>query len=462
VTTLAVVPRDPGGTRSPAVRNLAPARFRPPGPRVPRLLAGIGGMPLGGRSLGLAEHQLMYGPVPVRGLARGRPGRLIDLAEASGLTGRGGAGFPTGRKMRSVAAGPGSKVVVANGAEGEPASRKDGLLLSRLPHLVLDGIALAVEAVGASEAYLCVHGTQDSLLHSLDRAVLERRAADLDPVRIEVVGLPHRYVSSEQSSIVQFLNGGPAVPTFSPPRPHERGVHGNPTLVHNVETLAHLALIARFGDRWFRRAGLPSAPGTTLVTVSGAVRNPGVYEIELGTSAGQVVMLADGPSEPLQALLIGGYFGAWLPVSAAWPVPMTHAGLKAAGGALGAGIVIALPASCCPIAETARVVRYLAEETAGQCGPCVLGLPALAEALAQLAFSGGQDRTLAEIGALIRLVEGRGACRHPDGATQLVRSVLSAFPADAQRHERQGPCPGVGRPPLLPLPGDEERDWDFR
>jgi len=457
---MALAPRTPTGPRSPAVR---PARFRPPGPRVPRLLAGIAGLPPG-----LEGHELRYGPLPVRGLARGRPGRLIDLAEASGLTGRGGAGYPTGRKMRSVAAGPGNKVVVANGAEGEPASRKDRLLLTRLPHLVLDGIALAAEAVGASEAYLCVHGTQDSLLNTLDGAVLERRAADLDPVRIEVVGLPHRYVSSEQSSIVQFLNGGPAVPTFSPPRPHERGVHGNPTLVHNVETLAHLALIARFGDRWFRRAGLPSAPGTTLVTVSGAVRNPGVYEIELGTSAGQVVMLADGPSEPLQGLLIGGYFGAWLPVSAAWPVPMTHAGLKAAGGALGAGIVIALPASCCPIAETARVVRYLAEETAGQCGPCVFGLPALADALAQLAFSGslgrGRDRThgLAEIGALIRLVEGRGACRHPDGATQLVRSVLSAFPADAQRHERQGPCPGVGRPPLLPLPGDEERDWDFR
>ena len=299
-----------------------------------------------------------------------------------------------------------------------------------------------------------MHGTQDSLLNTLDRAVLERRAADLDPVRIEVVGLPHRYVSSEQSSIVQFLNGGPAVPTFSPPRPHERGVHGNPTLVHNVETLAHLALIARFGDRWFRRAGLPSAPGTTLVTVSGAVRNPGVYEIELGTSAGQVVMLADGPSEPLQGLLIGGYFGAWLPVSAAWPVPMTHAGLKAAGGALGAGIVIALPASCCPIAETARVVRYLAEETAGQCGPCVFGLPALADALADLAFYGGRGRALGQLAALVPLVERRGACRHPDGATQLISSALRAAAADARMHDELGPCRGVLREPLLPIPGD--------
>jgi NADH:ubiquinone oxidoreductase subunit F (NADH-binding) len=280
-------------------------------------------------------------------------------------------------------------------------------------------------------------------------------------VRIQLAGLPGRYVSSEQSSIVHYLNGGPGVPTFSPPRPHERGVDGKPTLVHNVETLAHLALIARYGDRWFRGAGLPTAPGSMLVTVSGAVARPGVYEIELGTPIGQVVMLAGGAVEPLQALLVGGYFGAWLPVRAAWPVPMTHAGLKAAGGAMGAGIVIALPASCCPLAETARVVRYLAEETAGQCGPCMFGLPALADALGRLAYSGRRNGAIDQISALIPVIEGRGACRHPDGATQLVRSVLRAFPEDACRHEQHGACSGLARPPLLPLPNDEERDWDF-
>jgi NADH:ubiquinone oxidoreductase subunit F (NADH-binding) len=173
------------------------------------------------------------------------------------------------------------------------------------------------------------------------------------------------------------------------------------------------------------------------------------------------VMLAGGPADPLQALLVGGYFGAWLTVRAAWPVPMTHAGLKAAGGAMGAGIMIALPASCCPLAETARVIRYLAEETAGQCGPCMFGLPALADALGRLAYSGGRDGEIDQIASLIAVIEGRGACRHPDGATQLVRSVLRAFPADARGHERRGACTGVARPPLLPLPDDEERDWDF-
>jgi NADH:ubiquinone oxidoreductase subunit F (NADH-binding) len=408
---------------------------------VPRLLAGLSYY----RPADLDEHQRCYGPLPLPGP------RFIDGVDASGLTGRGGAGFPTGRKMRSVAAGRGAKIVVANGAEGEPASSKDRLLLTRLPHLVLDGIVVAAMAVGAADAFVCVHEHETGLLDSLDSAVAERG----DPVRIQVTGIPGRYVASEQSSIVQHLNGGPAKPTFAPPRPHERGVRGLPTLVHNVETLAHLALIARYGPRWFRSAGLPAAPGSALVTVSGAVYRPGVYEIELGTPIGQVVALAGGPAEPLQALLVGGYFGAWLPAGAALPVAMTHAALKAAGGALGAGMVIALPTTSCLLAETARVVRYLADEGAGQCGPCVFGLPALADAMADLAFQGGRRRAGRQIEALIPLIERRGACRHPDGVTQLVRSALRAAAADSRFHDHAGPCRGVLREPLLPIPSDD-------
>ena len=436
--------------------ELALVTDRSPGLRLPRLLAGISYYSVAG----LRDHEQQYGPLPLWGTSgRRRPGRLLDIVDASGLTGRGGAGFPTGRKMRSVLSGPGSAVVVANGAEGEPASCKDRLLLTRLPHLVLDGITLAAHAVGAREAYLCIHGQETDLLDALDDAVAQRRAAGLDPVPIQVTGIPGRYVASEQSSIVGYLNGGPAKPTFSPPRPHQRGVHGRPTLVNNVETLAHLALIARFGDRWFRRIGLPSAPGSTLVTVSGAVARPGVYEIEMGTPAGQVVMLAGGPAERPAALLVGGYFGAWLPAGAAWPVPMCHAALKAAGGAMGAGMVIVLPVSSCGLAETARVVRYLADENAGQCGPCMFGLPALADAMADLAYHGGRRRALERVASLAGLVAGRGACRHPDGAVQLVRSALRAFGADARRHEHRGPCPGVTRAPLLPVPSDADWDW---
>jgi NADH:ubiquinone oxidoreductase subunit F (NADH-binding) len=407
---------------------------------VPRLLAGLSYHHLAD----LDEHERFYGPLPEVGR------RFIDVVDASGLTGRGGAGFATGRKLRSVSARHGKKVVVANGSEGEPASSKDRLLLTRLPHLVLDGIAVAVASVGASEAYLALHGHERQLIEHLEAAVAERD----DPVPVQVTGIPAKYVSSEQSAIVQYINGGPGKPTFSPPRPHERGVRGLPTLVNNVETLAHLALIARHGDGWFRSAGTPAAPGSTLVTVSGAVNRPGVYEVEMGTPVGEVVMLAGGPAERPQALLVGGYFGSWLPAGAAWPVPLTHAALKAAGGALGAGIIIALPESSCMLAETARVVRYLASEGAGQCGPCAFGLPALADAMAELAFHGGRNRSAARVSKLLPLIEGRGACRHPDGVTQLVRSALRAAAADAHWHDQAGPCAGVRRAPILPVPDD--------
>jgi NADH:ubiquinone oxidoreductase subunit F (NADH-binding) len=432
---------------------------RAPEVRLPRLLAGISYH----EPTSLLAHQKQFGPLPLGGGygSRERPDRLIDLIERSGLTGRGGAGFPTGRKMRSVLNGPGPAVVVANGCEGEPASSKDRLLLTRMPHLVMDGIAVAAAALGAQDAYLCVHGHEEGLLAHLEDAATERAAMGVDPVRIQLAGVPGRYVSSEQSSVVQFLNGGPGKPTFAPPRPHERGVKGRATLVSNVETLAHVALIARYGDGWFRSVGLPSSPGSTLVTVSGAVGRPGVYEIEMGTPVGQVIMLAGGPAERLQAILVGGYFGAWLPAEIAWQAPMSHSGLRAVGGVMGAGMVIALPVTSCGLAETARVVRYLAEETAGQCGPCVFGLPALADALTDLAYHGGRNRMVKEINELVKLVEGRGACRHPDGATQLVRSALATFEAEAQWHDDQGPCYGVQREPLLPIPGDDERDWDW-
>jgi NADH:ubiquinone oxidoreductase subunit F (NADH-binding) len=410
------------------------------------------------RPLDLNDHLREYGPVPLPGRdgRRGQNGtrsraRFLDLVDSAGLTGRGGAGFPTGRKMRAVASAGEATVVMANGAEGEPASFKDRLLMMRMPHMVLDGVALAAAAVGARDAFLCVHADQGDVLASLRAAVGERRNAGADPVTIKVAELPAGYVASEQSAIVQYLNGGPAKPTFSPPRTHESGVRGRATLVNNVETLAHLALIARYGDRWFRSVGLPSAPGSTLLTVGGAVANPGVYEIALGTTIGQVLTLA-GVAEPLQAVLTGGYFGAWVPVDRAWRVRMTHADLRAVGGTLGAGVLIALPRSACGLAETARVLGYLAEETAGQCGPCVMGLPALAGAVADLAYQGGRARQSDRVARFQRLVNGRGACRHPDGASQFAASALATFGADARQHEQRGPCGGLRRPPQLPLP----------
>lgn len=433
-----------------------PERPRP----VTRLLAGA----REDRPAELSEHVRDYGPLPLpaaawtgdEAAARRAAERLIQEVELSGLTGRGGAGFPTARKLRSVAAGKGQAVVVANGSEGEPASSKDRLLLTRVPHLVLDGISLAAFATGAVEAFLVVH-RDEQLIASLEAAVRARQVAGVDPVPVQIVGIEDRYVASEQTAIVQHLNGGPGLPMFAPPRTHERGVAGGPTAVNNVETLAHLALIARHGHAWFRAAGQPAAPGTALVTVSGAIARPGIYEIELGTPIGDILARAGGPTERPQAVLVGGYFGTWLPAEQAWGLPMSQPGLRSAGASMGAGVLIVLPESSCGLAETARVTRYLAGESAGQCGPCVFGLPALADALSELAHQGGRGDAVHRIAGLIPLIEGRGACRHPDGATQLAASALTAFRDHAYWHDKQRPCPSANQRPLLPVPSGGEQ-----
>jgi NADH:ubiquinone oxidoreductase subunit F (NADH-binding) len=437
-------------------RHVYPGRGRP---GAPRLLAGLAGQHTGGRQVGLHEHERYFGPLPLP--LRGGIGasghraatRLIDLVERSGLTGRGGAGFPAGRKLRSVADGAGKAVVVANGSEGEPASHKDRLLLRRAPHLVLDGISLAAFAVRATDAYLVVHGDDRRLVASLLGAVQARKVAGVDQVTINVVGIEHRYVASEQTAIVQWINGGPGLPTFAPPRTHERGVGGRPTAVNNVETLAHIALIARYGSEWFRQAGTQDAPGTALVTVTGAITRPGVYEIELGTRIGDLLSRAGGPTERPQAVLVGGYFGTWLPFDVARRARLSGPDLRSVHAAMGAGILVVLPESSCGLAETARVVKYLANQGAGQCGPCIFGLPALAAALAALARRGGSGDGVDQIASLIPLIEGRGACRHPDGATQLAASALTAFRDDVHVHDVDGPCSGVGGSSLLPIPG---------
>jgi NADH:ubiquinone oxidoreductase subunit F (NADH-binding) len=222
--------------------------------------------------------------------------------------------------------------------------------------------------------------------------------------------------------------------------------------VLNVETLACIALIARYGPAWFRELGTAAAPGTALITVSGAVRRPGVYEVALGTTIGQALDLAGGPAEPAQAVLAGGYFGGWLPLPAARRAQLTDQSLRIAGAALGPGVLVVLPASSCPLAEMARVTSYLASQSAGQCGPCVNGLPALADALGHVAFGQPGEDLLRWIDQLTGLVSGRGACHLPDGAAGLVTSALTTFHDDVRQHASHGPCGRAARSPVLPLP----------
>jgi len=389
--------------------------------------------------LDLLEFERVYGPLPAI------DARLLDAIEASGLTGRGGAGFPTARKLRAVRAA-GRAIVVGNGTEGEPASLKDKALLDRNPHLVIDGALVAADLVRSKRIVLAV-GRDRSTRQTLETALAERR----DAGRVSVAAAPDRFVAGEESALVHWLNGGESKPTATPPRPFERGVDGRPTLVQNVETLANIALIARRGATWFRGAGTSDEPGTVLATVGGAVSRPGVVEVPLGVPLADLFALCGGLTEPAQAYLVGGYFGRW--VAASDELLLSRKSLAGVGGTLGARVVVALGGRSCGVVETARVVAFGAAQSAGQCGPCVFGLRALADRLEELARGGARaPGAFAHLERLEGQIARRGACAHPDGVLGFVRSAVQVFEREFALH-RAGGCSAVDRRPVLPAPG---------
>ena len=404
-----------------------------PAGRLPRLLLGLRDDHL---AVPLEQHLRLFPMLAT-------PRELIALVEASGLRGRGGGGFPTGQKLATVAAQRGRPTVVVNAAEGEPASGKDRALMRHNPHLVLDGAVLVATALGAREAVVAVSADAALETRRVGAAIAERRRQRLDSVDLRVATVPARFVTGEETALLQALAGRPAKPTLKPPYPFERGLGGQPTLVQNAETLAHVALIARYGPAWFREAGAVDAPGTALVTLSGAVARPGIHEIEFGWTLADLLRRGGGTREPFRAVLVGGYFGGWVAaadVDSFRLLPET----------LGAGAVVVFPESACAIGDCARVVRYLAGESAGQCGPCVNGLAAIADGFERLALGyGGAD--VATLTRWAGLVTGRGACRHPDGAARFLESSLRIFSSEVVRHARHGGC-GLPDRAILPLP----------
>jgi NADH:ubiquinone oxidoreductase subunit F (NADH-binding) len=393
---------------------------------LPRLLAGLEESHW---PMTQAEHERVHGPLP-----EFDSGHLIEMVELSGLRGRGGADFPMATKLRAVASGRRPAAVVVNGSETEPASGKDTLLLERLPHLVLDGAILSAETVGAGEVVVKVGEHAAIAIESLQAAIALRSTRE---VEITLAVGPSGYVTGEESAVIHFLNRGVAKPTLVPPRPFERGLRGRPTLVQNPETLAQLALVARHGPDWYRQLGTHADPGSALVTISGAVRLPGVYELAFGTSMHDLIEAAGGPSEPLQALLIGGYFGTWMPAHPGGPglrLRLAREELHSVGCSLGAGVVIALGESACGLHETARIVSYLADQSAGQCGPCVHGLAAIAGSFADLVDGVANHNERKRLQRWCNEIRGRGACHHPNGAIRLLESAFQVFGQELGEH----------------------------
>ena len=368
----------------------------------------------------LAAHRGRHGPLgPLHADA------LRTELHRSGLTGRGGAGFPLWRKLDALAARPGG-VLVANAAEGEPASVKDRTLLHAAPHLVLDGLQVAAVAARATSAVVYVGEESADVVRAAGAARFHS-----DPVPVRVVVAPPGFVSGEESAAVNAIDGRPGMPGDKARRVVEVGVGGRPTAVQNVETLAHTALVGRCGAAAFRAAGTPDEPGTMLVTATvGGVRR--VREVPLGVP----VPVALG-AEVRGPVLVGGFHGAWLTAAEAAGARLSRAGLGPFGATPGAGVLVALDPGTCGLAETARIAGYLAASSAGRCGPCRNGLPAVAATLNRIVA--GDASSTAEVHRLGALVRGRGACHHPDGTVRLAASALRVFADDVEAH-RRGRC----------------------
>ena len=417
---------------------------------LPRLLAGIEA----DEPTTLTQHRAVHGELPPQRRRRRRSEHpLIEQAELAGLRGRGGAAFPIATKMRAVIAQRRRPIVVVNATEGEPASRKDRTLCELAPHLILDGAELAATAVGAEEAIVCVCESAAGGGERIAAAIEERRAHAAGSVGLRSSVVPAGYVSGQESALVNHLNGAPAIPTFAPPTPYQQGVGRRPTLVNNAETLAQLALIARHGPVWYRALGTSAQPGSTLITLSGAVAHPGVYEIEHGISLRSLIDLAGGTSAGVRAVLLGGYAGTWIDAALLDGLVLSEDGLAEHGASLGAGIVLLLSDQACPIAETARIARWLAGQSARQCGPCLHGLDALAATVEQLAGGMARGDAGARLQQLAGLTRRRGACAHPDGATRFILSAYETFAAEFADHARYGLCDGCSQASELPLPG---------
>jgi NADH:ubiquinone oxidoreductase subunit F (NADH-binding)/ferredoxin len=405
-----------------------------------RLTAGLDRL----KQVDLAAYQSIFGKLP-----RLTADQLIAMAAQVDLRGRGGAAFPVARKLEAaVTAAKARKrqiVVVVNAAEGEPGSFKDKVLLQKSPYLVLGGALVVAWALRAREIVVGVSG--DGSMAAWVSA-LANAEPDLKRMMM-VVQVPERFVSGEGSALVNAINGKIALPSGKKVRAAESGVDNRPTLLSNAETFAQIAVLAMLGPENYAAVGTRDEPGTTLLSVGGAATRPAVVEVPTGLPLGEVLDLCG--ASPEDGVLVGGYHGMWLPADIAYDIPVSRAGLAAAGGTLGAGIILPLGSGTCAMGEVARVASYLAGESSGQCGPCKLGLPSIARSLAAVADGSGGLEALDTARRAAASVRGRGACAHPDGVFRFVLSALDVLTDDLTAHLFRGTC---GRPVrgVLPMP----------
>jgi NADH-quinone oxidoreductase subunit F len=394
---------------------------------------------LGSAGPGLDDYREDGGYAGLLAAWKHGPEWLRHEVRASGLRGRGGTWCPLGEKWDLALGRDGQRFVIANGAEVEPGSLKDRRLLSDHPHLVVEGALLSAFAIESDE--IIFYLSAESATHPLDVALEEARWAHLlAGVEVVTFDAPSNYVAGEASAAVEFIERGLAEPRFKPPEVAVWGLQGQATVVSNIETLAHLPLIAAHGAEWFREVGTEPFPGTMLLTLPPETRRPGVHEVPLGSFLDEVINevgggLSDGPARGVQ---VGGVGSGW--IGGDYHVPLEPEALAARGSALGCGAVRVLPEDHCAVDAVTEAAAFLARESCGKCPPCRLGSQRLARALTAVREGAGVGETLTEALNEAAKAFDRGACDLSNYLTPPVVSAMRLFPEDFETHLTGRPC----------------------
>ncbi len=379
--------------------------------------------------------------------------RVLQEVADSGLKGRGGAGFPTGKKWAFTAECPETPhYVVLNGGEDEPGSKKDRLLMENLPHLVLEGVILTAYAVRASKAYLYINAAYDEATRSMGDALAEAKQAAYCGERIAgsdfsleilLTPAPSNYVAGEDTAALEVIEEKKPLPRQKPPFPATAGLFGKPTAMNNVETLANVPPIIARGAKWYRTFGTPESPGTMIFSLNDEVKRPGIYELPFGTALRYLIEECGGGTRDgkrIKAILLGGPSSAFLSADQI-DLPLDHNSVRAAGSSIGCGVVRVITEGSCIVEETLRIAEFFAAESCGQCPACRMETNMLAAMLKKVQQGQGGAPLLDQFNKVISFNRGKGFCNliHMPGPP--IESALKLFRSDFEFHLAHGRCP---------------------
>jgi NADH:ubiquinone oxidoreductase subunit F (NADH-binding) len=402
---------------------------------------------------GLKEYRARGGYEALSRAIRMPPEDVVKVVSDAGLRGRGGAGFPTGKKWQFTREAPGDpRYLILNGGEDEPGSKKDRVLLENLPHLVIEGTVLAAYAISAGKAYLYINANYDVAIKTITDALTEAKAAgywgehilgsdfNLD---IEIVPAPHNYVAGEDTAVLEVIEGRKAWPRQKPPFPVTVGLFGKPTAVNNVETLANIAPIVLQGTDWYRKFGTAESAGTMIFSLHDDVNRPGVYELPFGTPLRYLIEECGGgmkSGEKIKAIMPAAPSSAYLPPEKI-DTPLDHNSMRDAGAALGCGVVRLVAEGTCIVEEVIKISEFFTVESCGQCPACRMETNTLTSLLKKVQAGQGGQPILEQFGKVLAFNKGKGFCNLIAMPGPPIESALKLFPADFEAHLSTGKCP---------------------